>query len=84
MDEPTPSKKAENTLVPNKSNHYFIFSNIGIQIYDIKQSILKKASCFLTILFRDVLLSKKNRSKLESMTLSQFTLLDIVDFVDTI
>ena len=30
------------------------------------------------------MLSKKNTSKLESRTLSQYTLLDIVDFEDTI
>ena len=42
MDKPTASKKAENTLSTNKWNHYFTFSNSGIQIYNIKQRILKK------------------------------------------
>ena len=28
-------KKSDDTLLSNKSSHYFTFSNIGIQIYDI-------------------------------------------------
>ena len=75
-------KFCKNTLLSNKSNHYFTFSNIGIQIYNIQQSILKKCPAFQQINFRDALLSKKNKSKLESRTLPQYTLLDIVDFED--
>ena len=44
-------------------------------MYDIQQSILD--------IFIDILLSMKNKSKLESRRLSQYTLLDIVDFEDT-
>ena len=39
-------KNPENELLSNKSNHYFTYSNIGIQIYDIQQSILKKCPAF--------------------------------------
>ena len=76
-------KKSENTLLSNKSNHYFTFSYIGIQIYDIQQNILKKCPALQQFYFRDVLLSKKSRSRLESRTLSQYTFLDIVAFGDT-
>ena len=60
MDKPTASKKSpENKLLSNKSNHYFTFSNIGIQIYDIQQRILKKGPAFQHFLFSEVLLHKK-------------------------
>ena len=39
-------KKSENILLFNKSNHYFTFPNIDIQIYVIQQSILKKYPAF--------------------------------------
>ena len=39
-------KKFENSILPNKSNHYFTFSNIAIQIYAIRQSNSKKCPAF--------------------------------------
>ena len=66
---PRQKKTCENTSSSNKSNYYFTFLNISIQIYDIQQRFWK-----------NVLFSKKMKSR----TISQNTLLDIVDFVDTI
>ena len=42
----------KNTLLSNKSNHYFTFSNIGIQIYDdIQKNILFSNNAILGMSF---------------------------------
>ena len=69
-------KNYVNTFLSNKANHYFVFPNIGIQIYDIHQSIL-------IVLFSNTYILGMS-CLLESRTLSQHTLLDIVDLKDTI
>ena len=68
-------KSSENTLLSNKSNHYFTFSNIGIQIYDIQQSILKSVLLFINFILEMSCFLRKIRA---SRTLSQYTLLVIV------
>ena len=61
-----PRSFSENTLSSDKKN---IVSNVGIQIYNIQQSVLKKILLYINLYqLKNVLLSKKKDSKLEGRT----------------